>query len=246
MLKLGGPLVCLCLLGAAAYGADAQLHVAPGGNDANPGTANKPVATLERARQLIAALRAGGDGRIDVLVHPGTYRLSKTLNTGPDDTSPRTKPARTGEITFRRAGQGEVVLSGGREIRGWTPQGKLWIVDVPGVKETTWLPRQLYINGQFRPRAPTPNRDFYHGMNSTDVKTIRKVTGTFKLAYVVGDPPIFNEGDVFAVVIFDPKTSMSFVGSMRINDIDSALLNVQDGLVMSCTLTSQSTYTVTN
>ena len=69
------------------------------------------------------------------------------------------------------------MVSGGREIRGWTPQGKLWIVDVPGVKGPDWLPRQLYINGQFRPRARTPNRDFYHGMNSTDGKTIEFPAG---------------------------------------------------------------------
>ena len=48
------------LLAPLAWLQAAEFHVAPGGNDANPGTKAKPFATLERARDASrTALKAG-------------------------------------------------------------------------------------------------------------------------------------------------------------------------------------------
>ncbi len=60
--------------------AGAEFHVAPTGSDANPGTPEKPFATLEKARD--AARQAKGS---TVVLAPGTYRLTKTFELNEKD-----------------------------------------------------------------------------------------------------------------------------------------------------------------
>src|ERR1035441_3747065 len=58
------------------------LHVAPGGDDGGAGTADKPFASLERARDEIRAIRqkeALPRGGVRVLVHGGEYLTAKTF-----------------------------------------------------------------------------------------------------------------------------------------------------------------------
>src|SRR5262245_65862236 len=59
--------------------ARADLFVAPGGRDDNPGTAEKPLATLAGARDAIRRRKARGSLRTSatVLVRGGTYLLSE-------------------------------------------------------------------------------------------------------------------------------------------------------------------------
>ena len=55
------------------------------------------------------------------------------------------------------------ILSGGRRITGWKKvEGKpgLWQAEVPAVREGKWHFRQLFINGQRKQRARTPNEGF--------------------------------------------------------------------------------------
>ena len=56
-----------------------------------------------------------------------------------------------------------MTLSGGRRITGWkkTSQGSLWTAEVPGVKEGEWYFRELFVNGERRQRARSPNSGFY-------------------------------------------------------------------------------------
>ena len=70
----------LLLLAATAAPA-ADFHVAPGGNDANPGTAEKPLATLRGARDAIRALKAKGPltQAVSVYVAAGTYAFTEPL-----------------------------------------------------------------------------------------------------------------------------------------------------------------------
>jgi len=64
----------LILLAGAGSMAGADFHVAPTGNDAHPGTKEKPFATLERARD--AARQAK---QATVVLAGGTYRLTGTF-----------------------------------------------------------------------------------------------------------------------------------------------------------------------
>ena len=56
------------------------------------------------------------------------------------------------------------VLSGGQSIGGWKPAaGKpgAWMAEVPEVKEGRAYFHQLFVNGQRRQRARTPNAGFF-------------------------------------------------------------------------------------
>ena len=122
----------------------ARFYVAPNGSDRNPGTPAKPFATVERARDAVR--RANGAMRADlgVEIAPGTYRLGQPLVFGPEDSG------RNGyQVAYRAARGGEVVLSGGRRVEGWTrdEQGRYRArVDLDNF-------RQLWVNGRRATRA---------------------------------------------------------------------------------------------
>lgn len=56
--------VLFALLTAANTALAAEFYVAPGGRDANPGTMTEPFGTLERARDVVRALK-GSDCACD-------------------------------------------------------------------------------------------------------------------------------------------------------------------------------------
>ncbi len=62
------------LLALACFAGAGEFHVSPGGNDANPGTAEKPFASLEKARD--AARKKKGS---KVILAPGSHRRTKTF-----------------------------------------------------------------------------------------------------------------------------------------------------------------------
>ena len=67
-------------LALLALPAAAEFFVSPDGDDANPGTAAKPFATLTRARDAVRAELADGEkSDIRVWLKGGTYRLTETL-----------------------------------------------------------------------------------------------------------------------------------------------------------------------
>ena len=132
----------------------ADFYVAPGGSDANPGTAQRPFATVARARDAVREkVTAGLDHNTLVLIRGGTYQQAETLTFGPQDSG-------TDKFSITYAAQpGEkVVLSGGRAISGWQKgEGQVWTADVPQVKAGKWYFRQLFVNGRRAARASTAN-----------------------------------------------------------------------------------------
>ena len=62
----------LCLSAAAA-----DLHVSPAGNDSNPGTKDRPLATFDGARK--AARPLAGKEPVNVWFHDGVYYLPDTV-----------------------------------------------------------------------------------------------------------------------------------------------------------------------
>ena len=133
----------------------ADFYVTPNGSDANPGTQTQPLATLERARDVIRALKQAGPLKepVTVWLGGGTYTLASEVKFGPEDSGTADCP-----ITYTAVGPDPVVLDGGRRITGWKKHdARLWVTTVPGVTSGQWRFRQLYINGQQRVRARTPN-----------------------------------------------------------------------------------------
>ena len=136
--------------------AQAEFHVALDGNDANPGSEEKPFATVAKAREAVRRkIAAGLKENLTLLIHGGTYEQTETLAFGPEDSG-----TEEFSITYAACPGEKVVLSGGRKITGWKKGDKdIWTAELPEVKAGKWYFRQLFINGHRATRARTPNAD---------------------------------------------------------------------------------------
>ena len=167
------------------------LHVAQGGQDAGNGSAKKPFASLERARDEIRARRKSGSlpkGGVTVLVHGGEYQVSQTFLLSESDSGTEAEP-----VVFRAVAGEKVVFSGGTRLTGWRklsdadgyPQlpgetrSNIWIMDLRAQGITNLLPlklggfasgngfrthpaHELFFNGQAMSLARGPNEGFLH------------------------------------------------------------------------------------
>lgn len=146
---LGAVLACLGALAGSTARADAggkSIYVAPGGDDANPGTLQAPLRSLEKARDTARQISPTADGDIHIVLRGGWHVLTKPLDlTGKDS-------GVNGHRIVYEAQPGEKpVLSGGKSITGWSlhdPAKKIWKVPAPGLNT-----RQLFVNGTRAARA---------------------------------------------------------------------------------------------
>ncbi|MFF1836549.1 right-handed parallel beta-helix repeat-containing protein [Streptomyces sp. NPDC058231] len=116
------------------------LYAAPGGHGTTC-TAARPCS-VDGARDQARNV-TGRDTRI--LLEGGTYRLDAPLRLGVDDSG---TDGRT--VTWTAAPGARPVLSGGRDITGWTRNTDgTWTAEVP----TGVTPRQLFIDGTRATRA---------------------------------------------------------------------------------------------
>ena len=127
-----------------------ELFVAIDGNDANPGTRDRPLATIAKAQELVRQkITAGLSGDVSVLLRAGTYRLQQTLVFGSQDSG-------TAEHAVVYAGYpGEtVVVSGGQNITGWKKgSGDVWTAQVDAAAWQKQTLRHLFVNGRRAVRA---------------------------------------------------------------------------------------------
>jgi|GEM_PF-73400 len=137
-----------CLLCAVAMGA--EYHVSPGGDDASPGTRDRPFATLQRAQK---AARQAADGEaVTVRLRGGTYYLPETLVFTSEDSGTQSAP-----VTYLAYGEETPVISGGVKLDlRWEPfRDGIMEAAVPAGLVTD----QLFVNGRRRPMARYPNFD---------------------------------------------------------------------------------------
>ena len=138
------------------------LYVAPDGNDEWSGTleapnadgTDGPLASMEGARDAIRTLRENNSaqGPVTVLVREGIYRLTRTFTLEPQDSG------RAGaEVTYAAYPGERPTISGGRAITGWTKEDNLWTTEVPEALSSDWRFSTLWVNGERRSRARTPN-----------------------------------------------------------------------------------------
>ena len=169
---LGCLAVCWLTGSALAYrpAAPGEIWVSPSGNDANPGTADAPLATLATALRKAREQRRLGDPSIKdgihIILRGGTYPLTEPVFIRPEDggtpTSPTVIEAATGE---------DPVLSGGVSIQHWkkvtTPmpglpaaaKGKVYVADAPIIGGHVLSFRQLWVNGKKATRARDADKD---------------------------------------------------------------------------------------
>ena len=153
----------------AAY--DAELFVSPQGDNANPGTLDRPFKTLAQAgRAPVRTLKTANQGEmpvggVTVWLREGRYELAETFVLGPEDSGQEGRP-----VAYRSYEKERPVLSGGRAIRGWkkvegdlpglpkAAQGKVWVAGVPEAAEGKWSFRQLWANGKQLTRGTVAER----------------------------------------------------------------------------------------
>lgn len=161
----------LTLLTLASTAGAKELFVGPNGNDANPGSRAKPLASIETARDRLR-MRAGGRHTITLL--PGTYPRTATLALDQRDSG----------LTLR--GEPGARLLGGRILAGWVPsvdprlpgiaQGKVVALQLRddlgtlrrrgfGVTSTP-APPELFVDGAPQTLARWPNGDEWSALTS--------------------------------------------------------------------------------
>ncbi len=161
---IGGDAVCAA--DSDPGGKAAEFFVSPRGNDTWSGRSSElgrndgPFATIARAQQAVREVRKAKAVPVRVVLRAGTYYLDRTLQFGPGDSGTEDAP-----ITYAAAEGGRVVLSGGRRIEGWrwvdVNGHQAWVVDLPEVRAGRWSFRQLFVNGERRPRTRLPRTGMY-------------------------------------------------------------------------------------
>ena len=137
--------------------AEYAIYVAPDGDDANDGSAERPFATIGRAQAVVRQkTEAGLNDDVAVYLRGGTYYLDKTLRFGPKDGG---TPQYS--VTYAAVQGQQATLSGGRRIGDWKRDGRgFWTVELPDVKAGKWFFRQLYADGRRLPRGRYPEKGF--------------------------------------------------------------------------------------
>lgn len=156
---------------ASAPAAGSALYVSPSGNDAwsgrlpepAPDRTDGPLATVQKARDLLRQTKSARREPAAVILRAGTYRQDKPIEFTAADSGTAECP-----VTYKAYPGERPVISGGRVIRGWRRhegEGKaprvrgLWCAALPSTgADTPWHFNQLFVNGERRTRARFPNK----------------------------------------------------------------------------------------
>ena len=142
--------------GASESVASATFYVATSGNDMNPGTVEKPFATLERARAAVRQFktRTHPKSKIEVFVRAGTYELTQTFKLANEDSGTEQAP-----VVYRAYPNEKALLIGGKRITGFAPyKGNILKANVGAQGFTNYF-RQLFLDGKRMTLARYPNAD---------------------------------------------------------------------------------------
>jgi hypothetical protein len=148
--------LALTLLPVSLFGAT-RIHVSPQGNDANPGSVERPLATPQAARdQARRSIARGLSEPVEIVFAAGTYALKSPLELRPEDSGTGKFP-----VTWQAAPGAKVIWCAGQAIPQKWSKGTdgVWQVDLTGVGPAAWNFRQLFVNNQRAIRARFPNAD---------------------------------------------------------------------------------------
>src|SRR5438105_4296519 len=109
-------LICLSTVMTASAkallpNASTALYVSPQGNDSNSGTQDKPIQTLQHARDLVRKMNTNMSGDITVYLAGGTYRLSQPLTLDQQDSGTNGH-----NVIYTAASGQQPIISGGVQI----------------------------------------------------------------------------------------------------------------------------------
>lgn len=137
----------------------ADWYVAPDGNDQNPGTMERPFATVNRARLAVGKAKQDGMTRdVTVLIRGGRYLLTEPMRFGWQDSGTKEHA-----ITYAAFPGERPIFSGGVRIKNWTRgKGGTWTARMPEAVTAGRRFQQLFVNGCRRPSARHPNEGYSH------------------------------------------------------------------------------------
>lgn len=143
-----------------------KIYISPSGNDNNPGTPDKPLATLTGARDKARELRntSLNDQPVEIIALEGEYFMMQPLLLTEKDAGTAKSP-----LVFKAEAGTKAVFRGGVQISGFEKVNeKLWKAFVPQTAWYNYYFEQLYVNGRRAVRAKSPNEGFYHVKNVTE------------------------------------------------------------------------------
>lgn len=155
------------------------LYVAKNGNDSWSGQREEPNAThddgplasLSRALELVAQHRSNAPTRaepVTVFVRHGTYFLDAPVRMKPEHSGTPNCP-----VTIAAYPGEQPILSGGTAVADWRAIDRdgrrVYVADLPKVRNDGWYFRQLWINGRRATRARHPNRGYFQVAAVPDV-----------------------------------------------------------------------------
>ncbi|MFI5379119.1 MAG: PDZ domain-containing protein [Tepidisphaerales bacterium] len=152
-MRLAHALIALLFSIVAFAATAAELYVSPSGNDANPGTQDKPLRSFAAAQKAAqSAKSAAVDRPVTVYFRGGTYYLPDTVVLTADDSGTKAAP-----VLYTAAPGEEPVISGGAKLDlKWEPY-KDGILQAKVPAGTAF--DQLFVNAERQPMARYPNFD---------------------------------------------------------------------------------------
>ena len=231
-----------------------RIYMSPTGHDGNTGAKDRPVASLTGARDLIRSIRGQKllTDTIYVEVAPGEYYQNEPLALTSPDAGTAQSP-----VVFRGQPNVRTVIYGGRKTgRFEVVQPGLWRVFIPEAANYGMYFEQLYVNGERRFRAQTPNRGFFNMVKRTEetaFDTVGERMSSFtvqKVALHADGTRIINEieskewNDVLVVFYHNWDNTRKRIS--HINGRDTAFFFVGQGMKPWNKINENSRYVVEN
>ena len=92
-----------------------SFYVSPTGNDNNPGTLAQPFQTITKARDAVRMVNDDMTGDIHVYLRGGQYRITETINFGPQDSG-----TNGNQIYYEAYNNEKPVINGATQVTGWS------------------------------------------------------------------------------------------------------------------------------
>ena len=174
-----------------SYAESLFLYVSPDGNDqwsgraANASEQDGPFATIERAQQEVRRLKSVDSlrGPMTVYLRGGVYYLKQEILFTPEDSGREDAP-----IRYTNYDDETVFISGGRKLTAWRHvRDNRWVCDLPEAKGDSWRFQQLFVNGERRYRARTPNDGYLRVKDAMEKPGTPFHEDRFKFGFFPGD-----------------------------------------------------------
>ena len=159
-------MLIIFLISAQEFAFSQKIYVSPAGTDTNPGTADKPLATLTAARDKAREFRKtmNLNEPLEIIAKGGEYFMIQPLALTIDDSGTPASP-----LIFKAESGTKAVFRGGIQVSGFERvSDTLWRAFIPQVAYYDSYFEQLYVNGRRAIRARSPNNGFFGVRNVTE------------------------------------------------------------------------------